>query len=299
MRVTMSQLEAVLWSVRLGSLRAAASRLNVTQPAITARFRELERIVGGTICQRSEGRLQLTPLGRELLAYAERFESLHADMVRSLAPARLFVGPVRLGVTDSFALTCLPALMGVIEAADSAARIDLEVDFSAVLAAKLAAGDLDIAVLTTPPSSPQATVLPLVELQLAWVASPKLGLGGGVHGPADLVDQPILTNPRPSNLFDSITGWFAPLGRQPERLQTCNSLTIMARLAMAGVGVTLLPVAILHDELTDGSLVALQTSPAIAAHPLAVAFRHDYAGRGLQFLADEIAALVSASELTP
>ena len=42
MRFSLAQLETLLWVVRLGSFRAAASRLNITQPAVSVRIRELE-----------------------------------------------------------------------------------------------------------------------------------------------------------------------------------------------------------------------------------------------------------------
>lgn len=45
MKFTLAQLEAVAWIVRLGTFRAAAKRLSITQPAISVRVREPERFV--------------------------------------------------------------------------------------------------------------------------------------------------------------------------------------------------------------------------------------------------------------
>src|SRR3546814_14165126 len=45
-RIAFYHLETLLWIARLGTFAAAAERLNTTQPAISARVRELENHLG-------------------------------------------------------------------------------------------------------------------------------------------------------------------------------------------------------------------------------------------------------------
>jgi DNA-binding transcriptional LysR family regulator len=124
-----------------------------------------------------------------------------------------------------------------------------------------------------------------------------MGLEPRLFGPGDLAHLPIITNPEPSNLYENISSWFETERVQPTRLNTCNSLTIMTKLAVAGVGVSLLPTAILRGELGAGLLQVLATAPAIAPHPLAVAYRRDYRGSGLRMVADVVSQLVASSDL--
>ena len=49
MKLTLAQLEALYWVARLGSVRAAASRLSITQPALSLRIKELESALGGAL----------------------------------------------------------------------------------------------------------------------------------------------------------------------------------------------------------------------------------------------------------
>ena len=109
--------------------------------------------------------------------------------------------------------------------------------------------------------------------------------------------MPIITNPNPSNLYTSITGWFAAAGVQPVRIHTCNSLVIMTRLALEGAGISLLPVAILRKEIRRGALRALRVAPKIPAHRLAVAYRRDAPGQGLRTVSQMIQELARASDL--
>src|SRR3546814_17866011 len=70
-RIAFYHLETLLWIARLGTFAAAAERLNMTQPAISVRGRELENHLG-TVFFRREGRsLPLTPVGRALVRDTE------------------------------------------------------------------------------------------------------------------------------------------------------------------------------------------------------------------------------------
>ena len=45
-RITFAQIEAFYWIARLGTFREAARQLNVSQPTISLRIRDLERVLG-------------------------------------------------------------------------------------------------------------------------------------------------------------------------------------------------------------------------------------------------------------
>ena len=297
MQFSLAQLEALHWVVRLGSFRAAATRLNLTQPAVSVRIRELEAAAGGKLFLKGSYRAKPTPLGRELAAQAEQVMEACEQLAKRFAGSEELRGPIRIGVADSFAMVCLPELMRRIESRFPKVRAEIRVDFSVLLNESLHAGDLDIAVLTAPAPGPLVTVEPLVDHELRWVASPKLSLGKGTLKPADLAAVPIITNPNPSNLYTSITGWFAAAGVQPVRIHTCNSLVIMTRLALEGAGISLLPVAILRKEIRRGALRALRVAPKIPAHRLAVAYRRDAPGQGLRTVSQMIQELARASDL--
>ncbi len=298
MRFSLAQLEALIWVVRLGSVRAAAARLNLTQPAVSVRIRELETKVGGALIMRDTYRATASPLGREIAAHAEQIIAACEDLDGRLGHGDELRGQVRIGVADTFAMTCLPDLMRMIAHRFRQARAEIRVDFSARLDSSLQAGELDIAVLTAPAPNPLVTVEPLAELELIWVASPSLGLRGGTFRPGDLVDLPIITNPNPSQLHSSIFGWFASAGLQPARINTCNSLVIMKTLASEGAGISLLPVSILRAELESARLVALKVTPRLRAHNLSVAYRRAARGHGMRALAQMIHEIGSNSDLT-
>jgi DNA-binding transcriptional LysR family regulator len=299
MRPSLPQLEALLWIQRLGSFRAAAQRLGVTQPALSQRISELERGIGARVLDRRRARPVPTALGRDLIVYAERMVALADDMNAALQGTPAIAGTLRIGVADSFATTCLPRLLVEVGRRLPALRVDVSVDYSASLDVGLQRGDLDLAVLTAPRVTEAVAVEPLVAMALRWVAAPGFVPAAGTIRPHMLVDVPIVTNPSPSHLFASVRAWFAAAGLAPRRLNTCSSLVVMARLAAGGAGVSLLPPPIIRAELASGSLRVLRALPSLPAHRMMIASRRDAPQHLVRSVVGLIRPLVRASDLAP
>ena len=70
--VNITQLKYVLEIARSASMREAASRLYVSQPALSASIRELEEELGILIFERTNKGISLTKAGREFLVYAKK-----------------------------------------------------------------------------------------------------------------------------------------------------------------------------------------------------------------------------------
>ena len=281
MRLSLDQLEALWWIARLGSFRATARQLRISQPAVSNRIRELERHIGFAVVERTGARPRVTPRGVEVVRYAEQMiglaESLATHFDEQQAP-----GTIRLGAADTFALTHLPGLLKRIASRHPATHVELDIDFSANLNRKLHAGELDIAFLTAPTASATVTIEPLLDLDLAWLAGPRMALPKRPLTPADLANVPILTNPRPSHLYRTIMDWFAAGGVVPRRLNTCTSLTIMARLTANDIGVSVLPYAILQRESGGRRLRRLASNPRLPPHHMAIAYRDEPGRRDLR-----------------
>ena len=229
MRVRLDQLEALVWIARLGSFRAAARRLNIRQPAVSGRIRELEPQTEVVVFDRAQLRPRVTRRGTEIVRFAEQMLLLSEKLTALLSARHELVGTIRLGSADSFALTHLSALLARIAQRYPALHVEVDIDFSVNLDRKLRAGELDIAFLHAPTPGPTISIASLMDIELAWFASPELPFPRRRLTAPDLVDVPILTNPRPSHLYQTVTEWFAAAGLVPKRMNTCNSLAIMTK----------------------------------------------------------------------
>lgn len=259
------QIESFIWASRLGSFSGAARRLNTTQPAISMRIGELEKSLGVTLFDRSTRTLQITPVGREFAEYAQRISNLAMEAETRLGRGANITGRLKLGVTESVALTWLSDLVVRMNEAFPAMLIDLDVDLTNNIWRKLRAGDLDIALLPGPVYGADLSATYLGSIQYTWMASPKMRVGtpGRKLSPPDLRLVPVITLSEESNMHDIIESWFGKDSTTPRRVDVCNSLGVIAELTMAGLGISMLPPTIFADEIEAGRLQELDVSSRI------------------------------------
>ena len=283
MQGTLTQIETFYWITRLGSFRAAAAHLNVSQPTISLRVRGLERTLGVRLFERSGRQMRLTAEGDGLLPVVRRMMDLAEQISANHAVADPIQGRFRLGAPASVALSCMPGLLGALKRQYPEFTVALTIDNSMVLRDRLNARELDMAFVVEPAVEPYVRVELLGAMHHAWVASPRLGLPAKVE-PKDLLPYQVLTHPEPSNLMLLVRNWFGSAGLEPDHLSTCTDLSVIIRLTAAAEGVSLLPPAILATELRLGSLHTLEARPEIARPHLYAAYQVDKIGPGMSTL---------------
>ena len=100
---SLKQLKAFCTVVEAGTFRAAAERLNLTQPPLSRQIQQLEQTLGCTLFDRSERRAEPTATGRFLyqrsLTFLSDAEHL-AEQTRAYSRGQL--GELRIGITDDF-----------------------------------------------------------------------------------------------------------------------------------------------------------------------------------------------------
>ena len=118
---------------------------------------------------------------------------------------------------------------------------------------------------------------------------------GNIATPENLVDLPIFTNSSPSGLFTTIQMWFGAYGLKPRRLNTCNPLTVIARLASAGTGAAMIPREMIDLSGEKLALRVLEARPPIPSHNLCAMWWNNESADECSYLANlatEIAKVV-------
>ena len=151
-------------------------------------------------------------------------------------------------------------------------KVALTLDVSSELSRKLNAGELDMAILTDPQVNDAITVEQVGRIELAWMASSRFKLPRRTIRPVDLRTLPIYTMPSPSTIYLQMARWFAAADVEPEHVNSCNSLALLARLVVEGQGVAVLPTELVRAEIASGAIRALTTRPTVAAGTMAVAY---------------------------
>lgn len=271
-RYTLAQLEALRCVVIFRGFQAAADHLKVTQPTISLRIRELESIVGYTLLRRSGGRGELTDEGTVFYQHVEQLTKTLTEMDRRIRPRDPLHGVLRMGASDTFAISCLPELLTRMDDIYPNLRVELTITRSTTLAEMLNTRQLDIAFMIETALDPQLRVHPLAYCRMAW-----FGRNFGAHGrplrAADLEGQRLMSLPMHSPLHTMMIQWYEAARHPPPPISICNSLAIIQRLINAGHAWSILPECFtLSNE--NGKLSApIAASPALPMPTLCAAYR--------------------------
>src|SRR5262245_25963037 len=109
------------------SFTRAGQRLGLSQPAVSAQIRALERHYGGRLFELRHRRVRLSAEGEALLPYAERVLGLLREADDAVAATRgLERGQLALGASTTIGNYLLPPILARFRAAHPALRIEVE-----------------------------------------------------------------------------------------------------------------------------------------------------------------------------
>ena len=262
--VDFKSIETFLWVVTLGSFRGAAQRLNTTQPAISQRIAQLEREMGVKLLNRDHRVASPTTSGRQLMVYAEKLIGLRSEMMAAVGDRSAMRGVMRLGVAETIVHTWLSRLIKSVNTAYPNLSLEIEVDITPNLSARLLAQEIELAFVLGPLSVSSVRNRPLCDYTIGFLASPSLGLGNGPLTVHDLAKFPIITFPRKTQPYEIVRSLFNRPDLPPIRLHASASLATVIHMAIEGLGIAVIPTAIVENELADGRLQLLSTDLKIS-----------------------------------
>lgn len=262
-------IEAFYWVAKLRNFHAAAERMRLAQPTVTYRVKELERQLGRSLLSRSSQPVRMTPQGQAFFVNAERLLTLAQEMQHQMRAGQSATGLLRLGVMDAFAAVCLPELLRDLAERHPDLDVSVVVDLSHTLTLKLEAGELDVAVVSSPPILPDLRYDRLGGQTVGWVSAP--AAAEMMREPSDIAQQRIFITPPPSNLGTITAEWFREYGLETPSFSMCNSMSAIVRLVTAGAGIGIMPLKLVDDALATGRLCHLNHLPPVKPQDIFIA----------------------------
>lgn len=254
-QITLKQLEAFAFVVDTGTFRAAASALGTTQPNISARITALEASLNETLLIRDAGSVRLTANGEKLLAKTREVLWAAEALIEAAGRQDLIDETLRLGVTELVACTWLQGFLRLMKEAYPKLRIQLEVDLSTAIDARLMEGQLDLALQTGPFRSKTFANDALGQENYCWVANSDL-IRDISSKPtlAELFDQTILTHAKHTQACSTLHDIATKRGLPNERIVHSSALSACVPMVLEGLGVALLPMRLVGAEIASGEL---------------------------------------------
>jgi DNA-binding transcriptional LysR family regulator len=255
--VDFKALETAIWVARLESFKAAAEKLHTTQPAISVRIAQLEDELGGQLFDRSNRNVAVTPLGRQVLDYADRLLRLRAEMLDAVANRSGMRGTFRLGVSETIVHTLLPTFLERMSSLYPNLGLEIEVDISTSLRERLLAQKIDLAFLVGPLSDPTILQRALIRLPVGFVANPSLFAADEKISLDTIRQRPILTFVRNTQPYVQVAALFSNTQFPPPRIFASSSMATLVRMALDKIGVAAIPPVIVRSELATHRLMQI------------------------------------------
>ena len=292
-----SQLATFLAVAESGGVLPASRRLNVTQPAVTARIQQLEETLATPLFLRSPRGMTLTARGRRLLDYARRSASLLGEAAAAVgAPEAAPAAPLTLAASTTPASHVLPELFARYRAAsvssgaaDPLAGLTLRVANTAHVLAWVRAGTAPLALVEGQPTAAGLHLEMFLHDELlpayAPAAFPKelLARIGKLKRPVEFarLGIPLLWREEGSGtrrvVENALDRLGAPARVWSEGIQIGGGVDTMKAAALAGLGVAFISGCAIKNEIASG---ALRVLPAKTLR-ISRAFRWAMPGTGL------------------
>ena len=140
----------------------AAEACNVSQPTLSSQIRKLEDQLGVTLLERTNKRVEMTPVGSRILTHAQRALREAGEMQEVARAARdPLVGPLKLGVIPTLAPYLMPLILNPLRQAYPKLTIELWEDQTRALTDGLRNHRLDAVLLATATEAPGITEIAL------------------------------------------------------------------------------------------------------------------------------------------
>lgn len=244
-------LQAFEAAARHGNFTKAALELNLTQSALSRQVKMLEEQFGVLLFERIRQRVFLSSAGQQLLPLARRLLDQSEEMVlraRSSADGMSVLSIATLPTFGSrWLLPRLPLFLAkhpdvALDVASRSQPFDFKVE------------GFDLAIHYGQPVWAHATCTYLCSEVILPVASPDLLASSEVQVPQDLEAQPLLHLATRPKLWAE---WFSRNGLDQERAyrgSRFDQFGMIIEATLRGMGLSLLPLYLIEDELAAGRL---------------------------------------------
>ena len=257
----LTSFDLLLSVAKLGSIGRAAAAHQLSQPAVSARLRQLERQVGARLLERGARGARLTTVGELVAGWAQPALERAADLEEGIAALRRDRHThLRVAASLTVAEYLLPTWLIALRSVDPDTMTALSTGNSAEVAAQILAGEAEIGFVEGPKVSGGVHAREVARDELAVVVAPSHTWARRRRvRAAELVRTPLVSREPGSGTREA---WEQAVREQLDAdlaapILEVSSTTAIKAAVMGGIGPAVLSVRAVTAELTAGTLVRL------------------------------------------
>ena len=247
-----SALQAFIAVAESGSFSRAGERIFLTQPAISKRIAALEQDIGARLFDRVGRKIHLTPAGEALLLRTRAVLGELEDIKRDITNlSGTIAGELSVATSHHIGLHRLPGPLKRFHETYTQVRLNLHFMDSEKACNAVAKGELELAVVTLPPSAePPLRVEKIWDDPLDIVVSRSHPLAQAKRVQAAmLLDYPAILPGLGTYTREIILNSFGPLRDKIQVGMATNYLEVLKMLAAIGLGWSALPRTMIDEGL--------------------------------------------------
>jgi LysR family transcriptional regulator, low CO2-responsive transcriptional regulator len=253
--VTLTQLEAFVLVARLGSVKAAAQVLGVSEPAVSGALAALRQHLGDPLVVRTPTGMDLTPGGQRLVPIASQMVNLAVEAEGAIRRAQGSPELLRVVATSTVAEYVARPLLNAFTTRYGPVEATLGVTTAAEMGALLTERLADVGL---GPRLAGFETAPMLRHRLVVVAGPRHPLAGAARvGLATLAEQDWLVDASGADPATEVGVLLARLGVRDDRVRVFPSLGAAWSAAADGAGVAPGVAHLVAADVDRGRLVVL------------------------------------------
>ena len=259
---TLEQLRTFLAVARQQSMSRAAESLFLTQGAVSQQVANLEAALGLRLLERRGRRVWLTEAGKSIAIACEAVTRSVDGVIESARQlAFLEAGSLHIGASPTAAAHYLPRLLSVFTSLHTGVQIRVVTQNTPAVAAQVASGALDCAIVEGETAEPELVEHRLAEDEVLVVAARDHPLAVMARVDLEELVKHRYLGREPGAAMESIA--IEILGRHYATVQRIElgHLDAVRGAVVAGLGFAILPRVAVQREVRDGDLVALSIPP--------------------------------------
>lgn len=233
------QLQYLLAVVESGGFTRAASRLHVSQPAISLAIQQLEQRLGVRLLERRDRQVRTTPAGDRLVAHAREILSRVALAEQAARQGEApEPQPIRIGVPVLIGSTWLPDVIAQFVEAHPDIRPTVLPMGAREVERRVAAGDIDVGIVSDYQASAHIELRHLFDAEMGVAMSADHPMATLVRVAwADFLVQPLVLLPRGYHQRERVEAEAVRRKRQLNVVAESDLLPVLKALLARGAGI--------------------------------------------------------------
>ncbi|WP_296255999.1 MULTISPECIES: LysR family transcriptional regulator [unclassified Pseudomonas] len=241
-RLNLNHLHTFAQVMELGSFSAAATRVSLTQPAVSLHIRQLEERLNLRLIERVGKRLKPTSAGSTLLAHIARIDAVVEDALLELSShAEGIAGQVAIGTGATACIHLLPPLLGDLRRQFPALDVRVSTGNTDAIVRAVQANRLDLALVTLPASGRSLSVSGLLEDEFVAIFSVDQPQSLSPLTAKALEPMPLVVFEAGSSTRLLIDEWFLQAGLRVKPVMELGSVEAIKEMVAAGLGYSIVP----------------------------------------------------------